>query len=821
MYRNDRHQCGDRKRTALNLAIRLALGLGVSSGAPAADDVDRPPQPQTSGALQEIVVTAEFRNTNLQQTPIAITALTGSMLQDRGQTDITQVTNEAPNVILTPVSANYGPGVAAFIRGTGQNDNSFALEPGVGMYIDDVYYATILGTDFDLADIQRIEILRGPQGTLAGKNSIGGAIRLISSKPSDEADAYVQGTAGSLNRHDFQGATNITLISDTLYGRISGVSKSQNGYVKIIDYACSHSGSGLPSQQLDSNSNCDLGTEGGTHTQAARAQLRWIGSDQLEVNLSGDVTDDRSDSSVNVLRYVQPGNYTLPNGTPVDSRFYPTSSNPYVSYASFCASPEANASVTSSYCVPNQVRFKARGGSMTADWAPLRNLSFKSITAYRDYDAGWGDDSSDTPYDAGIAYYHDTFHQLSQEFRVSGSLPKVLDWTAGVYYFHGKGIIGGRQQLATVAPPLGPVDFVFHDPVNSSDKAGFVNLDWHITQSLSLDLGYRYTRSTKDYTFYRRSASDPSVVPLLFALPGETPIDGLHSDYDGSHSDYMASLNYNFTPGVIGYAKFSTGFRGGGINPRPLASNQAVPFQPETVKAYELGLKTQFFEDRLRVNAAVFDNEYKDILLTQSSPYYNPALPTGPFNPSPSVLTLVEVNGGNARFEGAELEMELHAGGGLSVDGSLSYLNFHFTSIGASLLPTSHGGLCTSACYTVSDPWIYDPKWKASVGAQWQFNLPGGSSLTPRIDASFTSEYNTTTARPLTTYSFVPSYTLTNAHLIWMAASGDWQTNLGVTNLTNRVYFTNAFDSTSNDGIARGELARPREWEFTIRRSFK
>src|SRR5271165_5774190 len=169
-----------RKLTWLGLAPTVFIGL---CGPVAAQNPDGAPSVgDASEALQEVVVTAQFRQTRLQDTPIAITAVTANMLEARSETDITQVANQAPNVTLTATGSAFGPGVTAYIRGIGQNDTSFALEPGVGMYIDDVYYSTVLGTDFDLLDLDRVEILRGPQGTLAGMNSIGGAVRLYSKK---------------------------------------------------------------------------------------------------------------------------------------------------------------------------------------------------------------------------------------------------------------------------------------------------------------------------------------------------------------------------------------------------------------------------------------------------------------------------------------------------------------------------------------------------------------------------------------------------------------------------------------------------------------
>src|SRR5262245_20268185 len=161
---------------------------------------------ESSGQLEEVVVTAQFREQNLQQTPIAITAVTAGMLESRNQTDIAMVAAQAPNVTLQPNGAAFGSSMVAFIRGVGQTDFNLALEPGVGIYVDDVYYATLTGSLLDLLDLDRVEILRGSQGTLAGKNSIGGAIKLFSQKPTGDGGGYLEATAGTLNRVDARGA---------------------------------------------------------------------------------------------------------------------------------------------------------------------------------------------------------------------------------------------------------------------------------------------------------------------------------------------------------------------------------------------------------------------------------------------------------------------------------------------------------------------------------------------------------------------------------------------------------------------------------------
>ena len=798
-------------KLALTGVMIFATGIAFAQQNSSSDD----------NLLQEVVVTAQFRETNLQDTPIAITAVTGDMLEARSQTSIVDVANQAPSVNIKPASAAFGPGVAAYIRGIGQYDTSFALEPGVGMYIDDVYYSTVVGSDFDLMDLERVEILRGPQGTLAGKNALGGAVKLYSRRPSGDPDAFVDATIGSFNRHDVRGGANVTLVPDRLFARITGLARSRDGYVDRIDYACSHPGSNVPTAVLDANSGCKLGTYGGQDVRALRAQLRWIASDTLEVNLAADITDDQSDLPATVLRALPANSYTFPNGTRVDSSFIPK--DPFTSYATFTASQTGNVANGASFASFSSLArndYQAKGGSAQLDWHPSDTLSLTSITAYRRYDSAFGADSDETPYDYQTIYNHFQHRQFSQEVRLSGaSFGKSIDWTVGGYYFDSHSVIGGRVHIP------GTFDFTPNDPVDVANKSGFAHGTWHATDALNLTLGYRYTKDSKTYTFSRRDATNPAVVPVAL-----TAIDGLQSRYEGSRSDYKVALDYHWSRNFMTYLQWSTGFRGGGVAPRPFFGNQGVSFNPETLDAYELGLKSDLFERRVRLNLAVFENKYKDILLSPTAAFFNPNMPVdnnGPgsplYNPrtyNPTTGTFpaaVPLNAGDGEFKGAELEAEIHPLEHFTIDASASWIEFEFTRLGRAVQPVPVGS-CVGGCIKLTDPWVFTPKWKGSLGAQWEFPFSGGASLTPRVDVVYQGSF--TTRIPVTDRSTVDSYTVTNARLTWRSASSQWESALEVTNLTDRVYFLNAFDLRAIGGVATGTVAPPRQWGLSIKRIF-
>src|SRR5690606_31604425 len=212
------------------------------------------------------------------------------------QTSIFEVAAQAPNVTLKPAGAAVGPAMVAFIRGIGQTDFNFALEPGVGVYIDDVYFPTLTGSLVDLLDLDRVEVLRGPQGTLAGKNSIGGAIKMYSRAPDADSEASIQASYGSYNRVDVRGSGDFTVVPDRLFARVAGVSKHRDGFVDRLDYGCVHPDSNVPTFAVSRLSDCKVGTEGGQAYNAGRVSLRWLASDNVELNFAGDITNEDSEA---------------------------------------------------------------------------------------------------------------------------------------------------------------------------------------------------------------------------------------------------------------------------------------------------------------------------------------------------------------------------------------------------------------------------------------------------------------------------------------------------------------------------------------------
>ncbi len=805
------------RSTLLRTALPVALLAGLSSYAQLAyAAAPAPAKAEQGNTVGEVVVTAQFREQGLQKTPIAITAVNAKMLEQRNQTDIAAVAGQAPNVTLQPSGAAFGSSMVAFIRGVGQTDFNLALEPGVGIYVDDVDFAAVTGSMLDLLDLDRVEVLRGPQGTLAGKNSIGGAIKLYSKKPNGEGGGYVEGTYGSLNRIDARGAADFTVVPDKMFVRASFASKHHDGYVTRVDYACTHPGSNIPTHAV--GDGCVLGHDGSQAFDAARIALRWLPTEKIEVNLSADATNDQSSVQANTLLATNPaglGPLTYIdglNGAPVTfgPQFIPwgpnsqdtnkATNNPYMSYATFSQNAKSfvfGADPWAGWSVPPINHLKSWGLSSDINWKLTDSITITSITAYRRLSNQFAEQTDASPIGVQLLLQKNTFRQLSQEFRLNGSVGKLIDYTVGGFYMHTNGGLNARVGLPWVG-----FDFIHGpDSTPSTTKAVFGNAEVHVTDKFNVVGGLRYSDDVKDYAYFRHNADGTLINPAGYN--GLVAADnGLTGHYAGTRLDYRIDADYHFTSNVMGYVETSTGYKGGGVDPRPFVPTQAVSFSPETLTAYEVGLKTNLFDHHMRLNMSAFYNNYNNIQLTLNS---CPAQSGG----NAAIPCALPANIGSAHVKGLEAEAEIHPVAGLEIDGSASYLNFKYTNI----LNAAASGV------TLAMATPYTPKWKWSFGVQYEMSMGNSGSLTPRVDATYQSSIFTGPINdPL--YNKINGYTVFNGRLTWRAPEGGWQTSLNVSNLTNKLYYLTLFDGHAGGGYTSGQPAMPREWSVTVKKTF-
>ena len=819
----------------------LALAAGLSAPARAQDTA----QPQDSqdiddSGVHDIIVTAQFREQRLQDTPIAITAVDAAMLEARGQTDIQQAAAQAPNVVLKPQGQVNGSGLVAFIRGVGQTNFNFALEPGVGIYIDDVYFPTVTGSLLDLTDVDRVEVLRGPQGTLAGKNSIGGAIKMFSRRPDGTGRGSIQATYGSFNRIDLRGFADFAL-SDTLFVRVAGVSKNRDGYVKRLDYALTHPGTNVPATNLGRGAK--LGTLGGQSLAAGRLSLRWQPSDTFEVNVSGDYTHDRSEAGASVIRYAN-GASATPDGRPFlrgtdgaaipyDCRFVPHSQSScdtlsatlgydrkYITYANFLDPMPASNQLPYEPFYADPIQHYGGGGVQgTLDWTLSDAFQLKSISAYREYSSTWSldGDGSPVPSQQQVNTLH--FHFFSQELRLNGDVADGLaDFTLGGFYSHQNGSLNARVDLN-----YSGIDFIHGpDTTPSTSKAGFFNVTVHPLDGLNLSGGLRYSRDTKTYTYFRSNPDGTLPTPCNFAAPGGplgnnnkpncllAGIYNISDTFRGNRWDYRAVADYRFSPELLVYASLSTGYKGGGVNPYPYYGpaqgecsalpagstapcNQLKAFQPETLTTYEAGFKADLLDRRLRLNAAAFFNKFNNIILN--------------LNACPGRPCAQPSNIGKADVKGFEVELQARPFEGFSIDGSLSYLDFKYKEITG---PTT---------VTLAMRTPYTPKWTSSFGVQYDHPLAGGT-VSGRFDGAYQSSIFADGVND-DFFNKIKGYFVGNARLSYTSGDKDWQVSLEVQNVFDRYYYLTVFDQgRSSAGQVEAQPGLPRTWAVTLKRNF-
>jgi iron complex outermembrane receptor protein len=806
--------------------VGIALTVG-SVGAQAQETTEQ-------GTLDEIIVTSEFREASLQETPIAITAITGDLLDIRGQTNLYEVANQAPNVTLKR-GGQARSGMIAFIRGVGQYDFIAAVEPGVGVYVDDVYYAQLTGSLLELLDVDRVEVLRGPQGTLAGRNSIGGAVKMYTKQPGEDHGGYLRVGFGNYEQVDFRGAGDMTLIEDRLYARVSGAGKSRDGYVKVLDYGCTHPGSGVPTNR--GGKGCEIGRQGELQYATGRLQLRWIANDDIEIGFDADYLDDKSGMPPGVATYADrtaieanPANATITLVNPADGTvtFYrghnyvpygpyhnpgDPINDPYVSYATVAdygemymnTNPTVTAPVSWKPSVLEPRNYITQWGTaLTFDWNISDTLSFASISSYREYDtrSTWDEDASPVALNQ-LDNRLDNW-QFTQEFRLNGTAGP-LDYTLGAFYLDQNSHYEARVTLNYAL-----IDFIHGpDPTPADTKAGFAHVAWHLTDNLTVSGGVRYSQEYKGYTHHRHN---PDGTDIIGGPPGSqfnwrlAGIEGLTAEFEDDRTDWRLAASFDLTDNSMVYGSASTGYKGGGVNPRPFFPQQLKTFDSEELTSYELGWKSDLFDNTLRLNVAGFFTEYDNIQLVLKQ-CENPFVPVTGIGPP----CLKPANVGDAEIKGVEVEATWYLTDDFLVDVSASTLDFEYVTVD----PLAFSSIEIAPLDMIT-PYTPEDKW--SLGAQYSFPETGLGNFLVRVDGSYMSDIYTDPANR--SVNQIDGYTLVNAVLRWDAPDDAWRIEAQWLNLTDEVYYIDAYDVHDSQGTVLMQPGLPMTWNLSFQRNF-
>lgn len=768
--------------------------------------------------LPEIVVTAQFREQVLQDVPIAITAVSAEELEQRSIKSIVDLAESVPNVEMTTGGSGYGAQTnQAFIRGLGQIDFLTAFEPRVGFYVDDVYYATTYGSVFDVLDLERVEILRGPQGTLFGRNSVGGALRLISKKPKGDNTGYVEITGGSRSRYQLRGAYDMGL-GEQLALRVVGSAKGQDGHVDRLSYKCvypqyGNANVGGPGLNATSKDDCKVGTLGGGDSYSFRGTLGYEPSTAVQVYLAGDYTKETAESSAEVildtsLSLINPDT-GLPGGAipatgPINNGLARWLRGLGTSYYGFDVSTPAKLEDVAStfvspgkystfarygnervgYRNPAEGTLKAWGSSLTVEADLAERLHVTSITAYRHYTGDFGQSLLAVPVEEvrnGM-----THRQWSQELRLLGSaLNDIVDYTVGAYYLDTRTLNPARVQTEGFTMGL---DFFSDDTATLRSWALFGAVDLHLTPQLTVSGGLRYSDEKKTYTF-DRDYSPSGLSFLNFVATGRNHDDRFNP---------RVSISYEATPDVNLYASYATGFTASAFNARPFGATGIFALEPEDVTSYEVGFKSSLFDRMLRLNAAAFLTKFDAIVGTLRDPTVRGG----------ACAIFCNSNVGNADIKGFEVEAMAKPTPELMLSANVGYTDFQYKE----LLAATQG-------LTLASPQTRVPKWTLSGAIQYDAPIGPDQYLTPRLDASYRSRIyysNNIVADD----SQQPGYALVNMRLTYRNDALGFSVAGAVTNVFDKYYFTTITDQRESFGFRSASVGRPREWSVTLRKDF-
>jgi len=552
------------------------------------------------GVLEEVVVTAQKREQNLQDVPVAVTAFTGEMLRDSGVHDMFELSSIAPSLTVeqtqTSTSTSFG------IRGIFTSSQNFGLESSVGLYVDGVYRARQGSMINNMVDIASVEVLRGPQGTLFGRNTPSGAVLVTSVKPDFEGSGYLEGGAGDYDLLDINGAKSFTLIDDVLAVRMTGFNMDRDGYVDIV---------GQDIQEKDASND--------KNRWGARFQALYTPNDDLTLHFIGD------HSEVNEVCCVA--------GT-WENNFYAQNPPPPQKPGTDLTVQQLGGTVLRGedfydYKVSTSLKPKSEntdeGVSLQADWQTDYFL-FTSISAYRKHDSYDSIDADFYDVDALVRTNDLKQDQYSQEFRISNDLDK-WNYVAGLYYYYQKLDSKSDTIIGKDLAPIASVDQGFYiDPswfpagssaLNVADQkhnsyAVFGQADYRVTEQFVVTAGLRWTSENKDMV--NVFTEDPTPAPIGFAFfPAVAPRPNVDENFDESKVTGTLKLSYFTNDRTMFYASYGTGYKAGGINTDRVAQTVDTVFEPETAESYEVGMKAEFPEQALRVNVALHKTDTDDL----------------------------------------------------------------------------------------------------------------------------------------------------------------------------------------------------------------
>lgn len=709
------------------LAVPLAAVVSGALVCPvaSADDV----------RLDEIVVTAQKRAENLQTVPLALSVYSADTLQSQNIASLGDLKFRVPSLVYDEFSAGQP---RYYIRGIGNNLQSGAVDEDVGVFIDGVYMGRPEMSNNDFLDIESVEVLRGPQGTLFGRNVVGGAITFNTRKPDEQVRAGGNFTVGNYNQTDVAAYVSGP-ISDKVFGKIAATSRNRDGFY------------------FNTTTNNDVED---AQFAGARGALRFLPNDTLDIQLNADVSRRRGTGS---------WAYLYRTG-PVFSA--PAQPDPYRG---------------AHYTDDGVADIDNQGASLNIDWETALG-TVTSITAFRDSKMAvrfntTGDDVGelgDPPVDASnllfVQGYHADTEQFTQELRIASPATERLTWVAGAYFFHND-VDYGQENTYRFTEFFSEGVFGTESPSKTTAYAVFANAAFDITDQLAIQAGVRYSYDEKKihYTSYGQSFLGP------YTIDG-VPVAGydVTAEKDWDAVTPAVSLNYQLTPDVFFYATASKGFKSGGFTSGSEATEARVvqtPFNPEFAWNYEVGAKTEWLDRRMRFNVSAFHIDYTDLqlrILVQLLPL-------------PSLPVEIVGNAGKTVSQGVETELDFAVTSALDVYGSYTFTDTEIKEMVLAGVDQAGHRLAKA------------PKHKVFVGGSYTVPLGEKYTATARVDYTYSSDYHSNpTNDPV---ELVPLRRNLDAGLRFETEGGRWGIELWGKNLTDE-FHPSAVTSVFGTGYA-------------------
>jgi iron complex outermembrane receptor protein len=715
------------------LAITISAAL-TSQSIMAAETNE---QIKNDPTLERIEVTARKSLESLQSVPVAITSIGAAQLAQNGISVMTEVQQFSPNTTLQ-ASRGTNSTLTAFIRGVGQDDPLWGYEPGVGIYVDDVYIARPQGAVLDILDVERIEVLRGPQGSLYGKNTIGGAIKYVTKKMSGDVELDLKGAFGTYGRQDYKVAGKIPVIADKLYVGFALADLKRDGYGEFLQ-------SDLPGQDLE-NYNKDV--------FAGRITIEFEPTDDLFFRFNYDKTTDDSNAK---------GGYRLLPSIVSDA---PVPDSVYDSYTS----------------MPTWNSVESEGYSLTAKYYINDTWSVKSITSSRDNYSKTNidfDNTAERIFDVPAIYDDE---QFTQEFQLNYDSDNLI-FVSGLYYFDGESCGHFDAILENFGKSLGLPGLTREVTGcnNSESYAVYAQGSYNITDKFSMTLGARYTTEEKTANVNNGVVFE-TVYPESGWVPGyergdvEFP-EVLNDKEDWSRFTPRVGAEYQYSNDMMFFASYSQGFKSGTFNPRASGPEPAV--DPEVVDSFEIGVKSEW-NNNLRVNATAFYLDHKDRQFVT-------VLPTA----DNSALSQRLGNIGTSTASGLELEIEYAAADNLNVFASLGWIDSSFDEVTS--FDNDSNKIDISDSFTITNT----PETTANLGFAYNIETSVGGFVV-NGNYYYRSEYDLNVTENLLTQD---GYGLLNFGVNWYSNDGDWTAALHWKNITDEEYLVGnyAFLGAQND----------------------